>query len=640
MLVNTRLSPRLQRVAKDIVHDPAKVKAYASRAVRKLRRRADQWRDKPRGADVLPPAQEPAQGADCSVLLPSYEIPSGPISRPGLRVAVILDSFSALAFSYEWNQVQITPSNWRRVMEEHQPDLFFAESVWKGEGNWWMPRKPGDPARKVIADVVQWCRDHEIPTVFWNKEDPPNYERFIATAALFDQVFTVDADRIPDYKKDLGHERVGLLPFAAQPRIHNPVRRGEGRSRAVAFAGTYLRDKYPDRRRQTEYLLDAAKEFGLDIYSRVLSDDDRYTFPAHLRDHVVGSLPYEKMLAAYTAYKVFLNVNSVTNSPTMCARRLFELSAAQTPVVSGPSAAIEPFFGETVSVADSGDEATLALRVLIRSPDVRDRTGLLAHRRVFDSHLYRHRVDTVLQAAEVNREAVQHDDSVSAIVPTVRPHQMDNILDFMSRQRHEQIELVLITHGFEPDRRELEAKARDLGIERLVVRPAESSLTLGTLMNLGVECAGGRYVAKMDDDNYYGANYLTDLVRSFLWTDAAVVGKWAHYVHLQGPNVTLLRFAESEHRYVKLVQGGTIVTERQTAAQLQFENLPRRVDTTFLEKVARDGGKVYSGDRFNYISRRSASPDGHTWPIQDRELLGKKMSQVVMYGDPVDHVTV
>ena len=44
------------------------------------------------------------------------------------------------------------------------------------------------------------------------------------------------------------------------------------------------------------------------------------------------------MLAAYTSYKVFLNVNSVTHSPTMCARRLFELSAAQTAVVTAPAA--------------------------------------------------------------------------------------------------------------------------------------------------------------------------------------------------------------------------------------------------------------------------------------------------------------
>ena len=49
----------------------------------------------------------------------------------------------------------------------------------------------------------------------------------------------------------------------------------------------------------------------------------------------MGELPYDQMLAAYKMYKVFLNVNSVIDSPTMCARRVFELSACSTPVVSG-----------------------------------------------------------------------------------------------------------------------------------------------------------------------------------------------------------------------------------------------------------------------------------------------------------------
>src|SRR5215217_3450069 len=66
------------------------------------------------------------------------------------------------------------------------------------------------------------------------------------TARLFDHVFTVDANRIDDYRRDLGHNRIGLLPFAAQPRVHNPVLRGHGRKHDVAFAGTYFVNKHPE----------------------------------------------------------------------------------------------------------------------------------------------------------------------------------------------------------------------------------------------------------------------------------------------------------------------------------------------------------------------------------------------------------
>src|SRR5690625_7683303 len=83
---------------------------------------------------------------------------------------------------------------------------------------------------------------------------------------------------------------------------------------------------------------------SLEIFSRFLGDDERYQFPGELADRVVGSLPYDRMLTAYKAYKVFLNVNSVVTSPSMCARRIFEITASGTPVGSAPSPAIGEFF--------------------------------------------------------------------------------------------------------------------------------------------------------------------------------------------------------------------------------------------------------------------------------------------------------
>jgi hypothetical protein len=101
----------------------------------------------------------------------------------------------------------------------------------------------------------------------------------------------------------------------------------------------------------------------------------------------------------------------------------------------------------------------------------------------------------------------------------------------------------------------------------------------------------------------------------------------------------LLRFSEAEHRYVELVQGGTIIAPRSVMLDIPMENLPRRVDTTFLEKVRLHGGKVYSADRFNFISIRSPSADGHTWSISDEDLLVRK-SSIQFYGDPYEHVGV
>lgn len=575
---------------------------------------------------------------DPKMRVPKVAIPDGPVTRPHLRVAVILDPFSSLAFGFEWSQFPVSPTHWRDELTRDRPDLLFIESAWNGnDGAWRLAMTKESPLREALAEMVAWCRGEGIPTVFWNKEDPPNYEVFIRTAQLFDQVFTVDADRIPAYVEDLGHDRVGLLPFAAQPRIHNPIRHTRTLIGEVAFAGTYFVHKHADRRAQMDYLLPAAADRGLDIYSRMQDKKDpRYLFPAQFRSAVVGTLPYEQMLAASTCYRVFLNVNSVTESPTMCARRLFELSAAQTTILSGPAASIEPFFGDTITVAHDAESARLGLGALLDQSEHRDRLGLRAHRRVFDEHLYTDRVDTVLATLGLPPHTV--DQSVSAIVPTMRPGQIEHVLRTVAAQVHTDLELILLPHGFDPDRGPIESLAAELGVSVQVV-PVDKSLTLGAVMNVGVQAAAGRYVAKMDDDNDYGPHYLSDLVRAFSYSTAEVVGKWAHYVHLAGSNATLLRFAASEHRYVRLVQGGTILTPRDVALRVPFRDVPRRVDTTFLNAVHAEGGKVYAADRFNFVSRRGVDVSGHTWSISDAEILSRG-SRIVFYGGPLQHAMV
>ncbi|MFH4090338.1 glycosyltransferase, partial [Acinetobacter baumannii] len=49
--------------------------------------------------------------------------------------------------------------------------------------------------------------------------------------------------------------------------------------------------------------------------------------------------------------------------------------------------------------------------------------------------------------------------------------------------------------------------------------------SLGACLNFAVGKATGEIIAKMDDDDYYAPNYLKDMVMSFEYTDASIVGK-------------------------------------------------------------------------------------------------------------------
>jgi spore maturation protein CgeB/SAM-dependent methyltransferase len=328
--------------------------------------------------------------------------------QPGarLRVASILDEMSAACFAPECELVPLTLKGWREQLDERRPDLLLVESAWSGNGGEWQYRIAQYPRRDLtglpaLRDLIDGCRERGIPTAFWNKEDPVHFERFAEAASLFDHVFTTDVGCVERYRALPGERSVAPLPFAAQPRIHNPAAVVSERSASPCFAGAWYRDRHPDRRRTLEALLDAARPHGLVIYDRRFGGDDgAFGFPERFAPHVLGRLPYERILGVYKSHRVFLNANSVADSPTMCSRRVFELAACDTAILSTPSAALAALLGEG-AVEEAGDEvaAVAALERLLGDEGERTRRTRAARRAVFARHTYADRLATIAAAA-------------------------------------------------------------------------------------------------------------------------------------------------------------------------------------------------------------------------------------------------
>ncbi|GAA0969182.1 glycosyltransferase [Acrocarpospora macrocephala] len=571
------------------------------------------------------------------VKIPTLQWPQGVMTRPDLKVAVILDDFSRMAFQYEWDQIEFGLADWPEIFAEKRPDLLFCESAWHGNQGRWRYQMTGTNAPKQeLRDLLAWCRSEGIPSVFWNKEDPPNFDFFIDTAKLFDHVYTCDGDMIPKYREILGHDRVDVLQFAAQPRIHNPIQTKQGRMYDIVFGGMYFRDKHPERREQMETILAPARELGLHIFARNGTVADKYAWPEEYRPHIVGELPYEQMLAAYKMYKVFLNVNSVIDSPTMCARRVFELSASGTTVLSGWSRAIEETFGDLIPVAHSQEEAYNRALYLINSPELRARQGHLAMREVFDKHLFSHRVDQILGA--VGRPVVARSHSISVVLPTNRAGQLEHAISQVARQRHRDLELVLVLHGLSEDPSVIRDKALAAGVPAVKVLTAPPSFTLGEVLNHGIAHADGELIAKMDDDNLYGEHYLSDLVRSFDYSEAEMVGKGAHYTYFPDRNETVYRLPGLEHRYAHLVQGATILAKADLLRSIPFEPVNAGEDTRLVRRLKEDGIRIYSADRFNFVYMRGSDASAHTWQAADYKLT--RNAQFSFVGHPEQHVMI
>ena len=278
-------------------------------------------------------------------------------------MAVICDDMTWMTLQGVCELVYLTPENWRERLETCRPDVFFCESAWHGTKEHsfcWEDRVPrrvniwGDN-RLALKDILAYCRDAGIPTVFWNKEDPcsDNEEySFTDTAYLFDHICTTAEECIPQYQAR-GHPSVHLLPFGFSPRLFYPIEeRGEENS-AVFFGSWYQR--FPERCKDTVELFDLVLEQGMKlvIYDRNSGEGDpERKFPEKYQPYIRGAVPYTEIRNELKKYQYVLNLNTETRSSTMFARRVFEIMACGRMIISNDSDGMKRIFPESVWYLD------------------------------------------------------------------------------------------------------------------------------------------------------------------------------------------------------------------------------------------------------------------------------------------------
>lgn len=442
-----------------------------------------------------------------------------PTALPGdlrqLKVACIMDEFTFGSYRAECDLFQLTPANWETELEGFKPELLFIESAWRGKDELW-GSKVGHNSQE-LQGIVAWCRKNGVPTVFWNKEDPVHFETFLSTAMLFDCVFTTDIDCIHRYKAALKHDKVFLLPFACQPKNNHPIETYE-RKDAFCFAGAYY-VRYPDRTRDLGNFISELPGFRpVEIYDRNYGKNDpNYQFPLEYQPYIVGTLPFDQIDKAYKGYRYAINLNSIKQSQTMFARRVFELMASNTITVSNFSRGIRLMFGDLVITTDSGAEMVRHLNAVAGDEVRAAKLRLAALRKVLQEHTYEQRLAYVHSKVS-GKPAVVRQPRIVVLASAADQAQLDALTGNFARQVYSSCTLkVILAEGFSP------AAPQDERIE-FVSRTAADSATIAAIAH------GADFVAGMVAQDYYGPNYLLDIALATTYSTAALIGKHGHYV--------------------------------------------------------------------------------------------------------------
>ena len=293
------------------------------------------------------------------------------------------------------------------------------------------------------------------------------------------------------------------------------------------------------------------------------------------------------------------------------------------PITMNPSArssvdeaALPPGFAELASAARREVSATPPRRRSGALSDAWLAATATAHGSYRNAHqrTTTHVVNRAL--ATQCRPCLVLDHEVAIVCATNRPAHLDNIVENYQRQRYGPCRLVVVTNSSEFDLQAVERRLSVVPGASVIAVPEHQSL--GTCLNAGMKADDARFVAKFDDDDRYGPEYLVDLMVAHRFARAGVVGKHSHVARFTTDDRTYVRFPGREFEYTSWVAGGTLVIDRNRVGDLQFRDLSLGEDGAFLADCQRAGQSIYAADRFHYVQHRT---DSNTWKIRRKDYL-------------------
>lgn len=227
-----------------------------------------------------------------------------------------------------------------------------------------------------------------------------------------------------------------------------------------------------------------------------------------------------------------------------------------------------------------------------------------------------------------NKQHIAHvsrgdDIRVSIITCTNRPRYLDNVFENYNRQSYKDKELIIILNNNKMNLKDLKLKAKEF--PNVSIFQIDEKKSLGYCLNFGVNKANYGIIAKMDDDDYYGPNYLFQAVSALRYAD--VVGKYCTYVYFEDSKTLAIRNPKRENRYVYRLEGPTLVFRKEVFNKIKFHDKSLGEDIQFCRDCLKNGIKLYATDKNNYVYIRHSSKDKHTWNIRDE--LYKKLCKII-----------
>ncbi|MEO2074177.1 MAG: glycosyltransferase [Bacillus sp. (in: firmicutes)] len=206
---------------------------------------------------------------------------------------------------------------------------------------------------------------------------------------------------------------------------------------------------------------------------------------------------------------------------------------------------------------------------------------------------------------------------VSIITCTIREEFMDNVFTNYQQQTWQDKELIIILNRDSMDMDRWIQKSKSYPNVR--VYQLHEKATLGDCLNYGVLLANYDIIAKFDDDDYYGPDYITNSMPAFEDKNVTIVGKSACFIYFKSSKA-LIHVKGNENTLTDSVAGATLMFRKEMFYYIRFEKVNRAEDYFFIDESKKKGYSIYSTDRYDFAAIRHNS-ENHTWKISDEDLM-------------------
>ena len=264
------------------------------------------------------------------------------------KIGIVADEFLYESFKDVADVEYITRTERENIKDY---DFVILATTWRGvDQSWTGAATANGPIRRQMIMMAEEYNKKGIPTIFYSKEDPVNYNLFKSLAKHCKYIYTTAQEVVNNYKEYTGNENVKVLQFGVNPTIHNPVgsrtQYAEKYKDEILFAGSWL-SKYPVRMTETQKLFDSIimEDAPLTIIDRNLElRDPRYQFPSKYIPYITPPVRHDFLMKLHKIFRWSINMNSVKYSETMFANRVYELQAFGNILLSNYNTGINNIF--------------------------------------------------------------------------------------------------------------------------------------------------------------------------------------------------------------------------------------------------------------------------------------------------------